>query len=217
MSRRRKNWTVIYFRMRSGRVFLHPVLKAFDEAEFGTKNILNLRESLPSAADARYRAEAWLRERQVSRSSEVLLITGRGNQSPGGVSAVRAAIVALLPALRRRGVVTEWREHTPGSFVVKLASISALLDAPKRKKDRALVATPADPRSLTELESSTLSLLRRLAVRSLESLGVRSPEKFVEAEMLSKFNSLAGGVAPGVEGEARLRAAISAALDQLDD
>jgi hypothetical protein len=203
--------------MRSGKVSLHSVWKAFDEAEFGTKNILNLRESLPSAADARHRAEAWLRERQVSRSSEVLLITGRGNQSPDGISAVRAAIVALLPALRRRGVVTEWREHTPGSFVVKLGSISELLDAPNRKKDRALVATPADPRALTQLEPSTLALLRRLAVRSLESLGVRHPEKFVEAEMLSKFNSLAGGVAQGVEGEARLRAAISAALEQIDD
>ncbi len=203
--------------MRSGKISLHSVWKAFDEAEFGTKNILNLRESLPSAADARYRAEAWLRERQVSRSSEVLLITGRGNQSPDGISPVRAAIVALLPALRRRGVVTEWREHTPGSFVVKLGSISDLLDAPKRKKDRALVAAPADPRSLTGLEPSTLSLLRRLAIRSLESLGVQHPEKFVEGEMLSRFSSLAGGVAPGVEGEARLRAAISAALEELDD
>jgi hypothetical protein len=203
--------------MRSGRVSLHYVWKAFDEAEFGAKNILNLRESLPTAADARHRAEAWLRERQVSRASEVLLITGRGNQSPGGVSAVRAAIVALLPALRRRGVVTEWREHTPGSFVVKLGSISSLLEAPRRKRDRALVTTPADPRSLVQLESSTLSLLRRLAIRSLESLGVQHPEKFVEAEMLSKFNSLAGGVAPGVEGEARLREAISAALEQLDE
>jgi len=203
--------------MRSGKVSLHFVWKAFDEAEFGPKNILNLRESLPTAADARFRAEAWLRERQVSRANEVLLITGRGNQSPGGVSAVRGSIVALLPALRRRGVVVEWREHTPGSFVVKLGSISSLLDAPKRKRDRALVAKPADPRSLAELESSTLSLLRRLAVRSLESLGVRQPEKFVDAEMLSKFNSLAGGVAPGVEGEARLREAISSALEQLDE
>jgi hypothetical protein len=203
--------------MRSGKVSLHSVWQAFDEAEFGPKNILNLRESLPTAADARFRAEAWLRERQVSRAKEVLLITGRGNQSPGGISAVRAAIVALLPALRRRGIVIEWREHTPGSFVVKLGSISSLLDAPKRKRDRALVAKPANPRSLAELESSTLLLLRRLAVRSLESLGVREPEKFVDAEMLSKFNSLAGGVAPGVEGEARLREAISTALEQLDE
>lgn len=203
--------------MRSGKVSLHSVWKAFDEAEFGPKNILNLRESLPTAADARHRAEAWLRERQISRATEVLLITGRGNQSPGGVSAVRAAILALLPLLRRRGVVSEWREHSPGSFVVKLGSISSLLNAPRRKRDRSPVATPTNPKSLTELESSTLSLLRRLAVRSLESLGVRDIDKFVEAEMLSNFNSLAAGVDPGVEGEVRLRGAISAALEQLDE
>jgi hypothetical protein len=203
--------------MRSGKVSLHSVWKAFDEAEFGPKNILNLRESLPTAADARFRAEAWLRERQVSKADEVLLITGRGNQSPGGISAVRAAIVALLPALRRRGVVVEWREHTPGSFVVKLGSISSLLDAPRRKRDRALIAKPADPQSLAQLEKSTLSLLRRLAIRSLESLGVQQPEKFADAEMVSKFNSLAGGVVPGAEGEARLREAIATALEQLDD
>ncbi len=203
--------------MRPGRVSLQSVWKAFDEAEFGPKNILNLRDSLATAADARYRAEAWLRERQISGAGEVLLITGRGNQSPGGVSVVRAAIVRHFPSLRRRGVVSEWREHTPGSFVVKLASISSLLDAPRRKRDRAAVATPSDPGSLVGLENSTLALLRRLAVRSLESLGAREPEKFVEAEMLSKFNSLAGGVTPGVEGEARLREAISAALEQLDE
>ena len=206
-----------YCRMRSGRVSLHSVWKAFDEAEFGAKNTLNLRESLPTAADARHRAEAWLRERQVSRASEVLLITGRGNQSPGGVSAVRTAIAGLLPALRRKGVVSEWREHSPGSYVVKLASISSLLEAPRRKRDRAAVEKTVDPQSLAGLENSTLSLLRLLAIRSLESLGVRDSEKFVEAEMLSKFNSLAGGVPPGVEGEARLRAAISAALEQQDD
>src|SRR5258705_2923717 len=196
---RRRNSTATCFRMRSGRVSLHSVWKAFDEAEFGPKNILNRRESLPTAADARHRAEAWLRERQVAGTSEVLLITGRGNQSPGGVSAVRAAIVALLPALRRRGVVSEWREHTPGSFVVKLASISSLLDAPRRKREQKASTPIPSPKSLTGLETSTLSLLRRLAVRSLESLGVRNPEGFVEAEMLSKFNSLAAGVTPGTE------------------
>ena len=35
--------------------------------------------------------------------------------------------------------------------------------------------------------------------------------------MLSKFNSLAGALKPGAEGEARLREAIKAALEQLDD
>ena len=203
--------------MRSGRVSLHPVLKAFDEAEFGVKNILNLRESLPSAADARYRAEGWLRERQISRVSEVLVITGRGNQSPGGVSAVRTAILALLPSLRRRGVVSKWREHSPGSFVITLGSISSLLDAPRRKRDRGANAGPPDPQLLAALDSSTLSLLRRLAIRSLETLGVREPEKFVEAEMLTKFNSLAAGIPSGEGSEARLREAITAVLEQLDE
>jgi len=133
------------------------------------------------------------------------------------VSAVRAAIVALLPTLRRRGVVSEWREHSPGSFVIKLGSISSLLDAPRRKRDRAPAPAPADPKSLAELDTETRSLLRRLAVRSLEALGVRDVDKFLEGEMLSKFNSLAAGVAPGAEGELRLREAIAAALEQLDE
>jgi hypothetical protein len=201
--------------MRSGKGSLQPVWKAFDEAEFGTRNILNLRESLPTAADARHRAEAWLRERQISRAAEVLLITGRGNQSPGGVSAVRGAILSLLPLLRRKGVVSEWREHSPGSFAVRLASISELLDAPRRKRDREK-PSQLDPRSLTALDSSTLSLLRRLAARSLEALGVRDVDKFLEAEMVSKFNSLAAGVPAGIDGEVKLRDAIAAALDQLD-
>lgn len=203
--------------MRPGKVSLHPVWKAFDEVEFGQKNTLNLRESLPTAADARFRVEAWLRERQVSKASDVLVITGRGNQSPNGVSPVREAILALLPLLRRRGVVAEWREHSAGSFVVKLASISSLLDAPRRKRDRKASTPAPNPQSLDGLESSTLALLRRLAVRSIESLGVRDAEKFIEAEMVSKFNSLAGGITPGAEGEARLRAAIVAAIEQLDD
>ncbi len=203
--------------MRSGKNSLHPLLKALDEATFGQKNILNLRESLPTAADARFRAEAWLRERQVSRAGDVLVITGRGNQSPNGISPVREAIVALLPSLRRKGVVSEWREHSPGSFVVKPASISSLLDAPRRKRERNASIVIPSPRALTGLETSTLSLLRRLAIRSLESLGVRDPEKFIEAEMLSKFNSLAAGMTPGSEGEARLREAIKDALEQLDE
>src|SRR5215210_6042117 len=202
--------------MRMGKTPLHAVWKALDEAQFGQKNTLNLRESLPSAADARFRTEAWLRERQVSKAGEVLVITGRGNQSPNGVSPVREAIASLLPLLRRRGVVSDWREHSPGSFVVKLGSITSLLDAPRRKRDEKSTSRVSNPKSLEGLESSTLLLLRKLAIRSLESLGIREPAPFVEAEMLSKFNSLAGGITPGPEGESRLRDAISTALDHLD-
>jgi hypothetical protein len=203
--------------MRSGRISRSSVLRAFDEVEFGSKNTFNLRESLPSAADARFRTEAWLRERQISRAVEVLVITGRGNSSPNGVSVVREAILSLLPSLRRRGVVSEWREHSPGSFVVRLASISSLLDSPRRKRDRAPIAPTVNPESLKDLEQSTLELLRRLAIRTLESLGMRDPDKFVEAEMLSKFHLLAGGINPGEQGEARLREAIKSALDELDE
>ncbi|HST06565.1 MAG TPA: hypothetical protein VLJ83_00215, partial [Gemmatimonadaceae bacterium] len=153
------------------------------------------------------------------RSGEVLVITGRGNQSPGGVSAVRGAILSMLPLLRRRGVVSEWREHSPGSFVVRLASVNEMLDAPRRKRDQsdAEVSALVDPQTLTGLDRSTLALLRRLAVRSLEALGVRDVDKFVEAEMRSKFDLLAANVPSGIDGEVRLRDAIVAALDQLDE
>jgi hypothetical protein len=203
--------------MRSGRVSLHSVLRAFDESEFGPKNTLNLRESLPSAADAKFRAETWLRERQVGGATEVLIITGRGNQSPNGISPVREAVLALMHSLRRRGIVTEWKEHSPGSVVVKLGSIKALLEAPRRRRHREESMMPPPPQALENLEPGTIQLLRRLAIRSLESLGVRDPRAFVEGEMLAKFNSLAASVRAGADGEVRLRAAINAALDQLDD
>jgi hypothetical protein len=191
--------------------------RAFDEAEFSAANTLNLRESLPTAADARYRAEQWLRERQVSRAGKVLVITGRGNNSPDGISPVRESVKALFPSLHRRGVVSEWKEHSPGAFVVTLAPISALLEAPRRKRHPDEQVRPAAPVSLEGLEKSTVDLLRRLAQRSLEALGARTPEKFIEAEMLSKFSALAGGVQPGADGERRLREAIIAALEELDD
>ena len=203
--------------MRSGKLRLDPVWKAFDEAEFGTKNSLNLRDSLPSAADATFRTEAWLRERQVSGAKEVLIITGRGNQSPDGVSLVRKAVLNLLPALHRRGVVSEWREHSPGSLVVRLYPISALLNSPRRKRDRDAGPATVDPRALSALDKTTLSLLRSLAMRSLDSLGVRDPEKFIEAEMLDKFNSLAASIPSGEGSEARLQKAIATALEQLDE
>ncbi len=203
--------------MPSGRTPLHDLWKAFDEAQFSAANTLNLRESLPTAADARYRAEQWLRERQVSRAKQVLIITGRGNNSPDNISPVRNSVHALFPSLRRRGVIAEWKEHTPGAFVVSLAPISALLDAPRRRRDRNQAVDSASPPSIEGLEQSTIDLLRRLAERSLEVLGARVPEKFLKAEMLSRFSSLAGGIQSGPDGEQRLREAIIAALEQLDD
>ena len=111
---------------------------AFDVLRFGRQNTLDLRSSLPSGPEAARRAEAFLRERQVAQSREVLVITGRGNQSEGGVAVVRPTVVAALSRLRRLGVVDGWQEHTPGSFVVTPALITALFEAPRRRRETCL-------------------------------------------------------------------------------
>ena len=193
---------------------------AFDEATFGHDRTLNLRESLPSAADARARAESWLRMRQVMKSGEVLVITGRGNQSPNGIGVVREAVLALMPSLRRRGIVKSWREHTPGSIVVTLARVADLLGAPKRNRERDADDKdqwgPAVPVSLAALEPETLALLRRLALETIESLGVRHPQGFVELEMQTIFAKLSVTLPVSGDREGTLRRAISRAIEDIE-
>jgi hypothetical protein len=187
--------------------------KAFDELTFGPARTLNLRATRPTASEAATRAEAWLRERQAAKAGEVLVITGRGNGSADGVSVVREALLRLFPSLRRRGVISGIQEHTPGSFVVTLAPMSDLFDAPRRRREK----TPppvADPPTLAGLDAETRALLRRLAIASLATLGVHSPDQFVESEMLRQFSRLALAVAEGPDREARLRAAIVRAIEE---
>jgi hypothetical protein len=207
--------------MRSGRPTLKGLWQAFDETTYGRDQMLNLRESLPSAVEARARAESWLRMRQMVKPGDVLIITGRGNQSISGVGVVREAILTLLPSLRRRGVVKSWREHTQGSIVVTLAPVTTLLKAPKRhRKDNSdnrwrETATPT-PVSLSALEPETLSLLRRLAVYTIESLGVSDTTPFLEEEMQRTFATLSMTLAVSGNREATLRQAILSALDELE-
>ena len=191
------------------------VRQALDEARFGAERTLNLRASLPKPAEAVARAEPWLRQQQVDRAGEVLIITGRGAQSPGGVSVVREAIVKLLGSLKRRGVVADHREHTPGSFIVTLAPMSALLAAPPRRREPR-IASPLPP-SLAALDPDIRVLLEHLARRAIESLGVRDPEPFLEGEMLRQFGVIAQGVPEGPDREKRLRLAVRKTLDELDD
>jgi hypothetical protein len=194
------------------------VLNALDEARFGSQRTLNLRESLPTAADAMARTEAWLRERQVAISGEVLVVTGRGKGSPGGVGVVRDAIRKLLGSLRRRGVVTDFVDHTQGSFVVTLAPVSTLLEAPRRNRERATpTAAPRIVSSLGALDGATQTLLRELAERALSALGTAVPDHFVDAEMMRQFNLLAAAIDPGPGGEERLRQAIARAIDEIDN
>ena len=190
---------------------------AFDEVRFGAARTLNLRASFPTADEAAERLEKWLRERQASApKEEVLVITGRGRGSEGGISVVRESVVRRLSLLRRRGVVREIREHNPGSFVVSLAPLSALIEAPRRRKD----APPSkpDPRALAALEPETREALRVLAERALDALGVPGrPGAFVEDEMLRQFQRLAPAAGEGPDRERRLRDIVRAATDELDD
>lgn len=202
--------------MPARRVPLSGLRQAFDEVRFGAARTLNLRDSLPTAADATARTEAWLRQRQVEKAEEVLVITGRGNQSPEGVSVVREAVTRLLHSLKRRGVVAGHTEHTPGSFVVELAPMHELWDAPKRRREKAAPPPPPAPPSLDALSPDTRKLLRDLAERSLDALGVEDYTPFLQDEMLRQFGAIAAGVPPGGDREARLRAAIRVALDQYE-
>lgn len=190
---------------------------AFDEVQFGPSRTLNLREQLPTVAQAVAQAEAWLRERQVARSGEVLVITGRGNGSEGGVSPVREGVRRLLTQLKRRGVVTSVQEHTAGSFVVRLAPVAALLDAGRRKRE--LEPRPTrDPAALVGIERETRAMLRQLAERSLELLGShRLDGRFVSDEMVRQFTALVATIPDGADREPRLRELIRAALDDLED
>ena len=190
--------------------------QAFDEMRFGADRTLNLRTHQPSREQAVKRAENWLRERQMSRVEEALVITGRGNNSPDGISVVREAIVQLFASLRRRGVLNDVLEHTPGSFVVTFAKLNAVRDAPQRARNPH-DSTPRDPAGLAALEPETRVMLRRLAKRSIEELGVDPSPAFVEQEMLEQFAAAAAGVPEGPDRELRLRGVLDAALREYDD
>ena len=195
--------------------------QAFDEARFGAERTLNLRALLPTPDEATRRADTWLRQQQIARAGDVLVITGRGKGSHDGVSVVREAVIRLLHSLRRKGVVASHQEHTPGSFVVTLAPMHALLEAPRRQRDAARRSQPSpppapEPPSLEALEPATRDLLRDLATRALDHLGVRDREPFLEGEMLRQFSVLTAGIPKGVERERWLRVAIRRAMEAYD-
>ena len=189
---------------------------AFDEARFGAERTLNLRAHLPTAAEAARRADAWLRERQASGAREVLVITGRGNSSDNGFSVVRESVAKTLRTLRRLGVVDAIAEHTVGSFVVTLAPMRRLWESARR----AAPASDERPRgrsSTLGLAPETVALLRALAERSLDALGIRDRDAFLGREMESQLALLVRAVPDGADRESRLREVIRRALDEDDD
>jgi hypothetical protein len=189
---------------------------AFDRIRFGPDRILDLHERLPSGGEAVVRVESWLREKQAGGAKEVLVITGRGNNSEGGVPVVREEVRRLLARLRRGGVVRAVAPNNEGSFVVTLAPLSAVRDAPRRRRDPA-PPRPSDPRSLLELEPETRDLLRKVSLRSLEELGIRDPDPFVQREMLDQLSCAIRSIPDCSDREERLRAALVMLLAEYDD
>jgi len=192
--------------------------QAFDEVRFGATRTLNLRASLPTPGEAATRVDSWLRQHQMQRTDEVLIVTGRGNNSEGGVSVVREAAIRTFHDLKKKGVVEGFAEHTPGSFVVTLAPVAAMHAAAAKRREPAPLPPPAAPPTLDILQPATRAELRVLAERSLDALGVVDRGPFLESEMLRLFGELGAkmGTGAAAERERALRAAIATAMEAFD-
>lgn len=124
----------------------------------------------------------------------------------------------MLPSLRRRGIVESWKEHSPGSIVVKLAPMSTLLATAKRRRDAPGVSTQAEGASVLHgLDPQTIRMLRQLAVRYLESLGVMEPEHYLDNEMTRTFSALIAAIPEGPNREGELQAALRKAIDEASE
>lgn len=172
-----------------------PIERAFDELRFGAARTLNLRDGLPTVAQAEKRVESWLRQQQADGGGEVLVITGRGLGSLDGVGKVRQAVLRRCTLLKRLNVVLEVREHGPGAVVITVATLRALVDAPRMRTGRKTPMPVADPGELAALPDDIRALLRALADVTIQRLGMRAPtEAMIASEMLSQFGALAPSV-----------------------
>lgn len=189
--------------------------RAFDEAQFGDARTLNLRDGLPSGSEAAARAEAWLRLKQVDGTREVLIITGRGTHSIGSVPVIRTLVAQRIARLRRAGVVESVREHTPGSYVVRLSPVGTMRATPERAP-RPAPQTPQIP-NLAGLTKDTRRLVEELALRMLESLGIQKMTRaIVHDEMERQVQLLTTAMPREANRDDWIRNAAQRALSEID-
>lgn len=188
-------------------------MKGLDELRFGPQRTLNLRDGLPASHEAVRRAESWLYEHQVRGTKEVLIVTGRGNQSSDGTAVIRPAIEKLLHSLRRRGIVASHQAHNPGAFAIQLAPVRAQLEAPPRRRER--MASPPPRADVSGLSRESSDLLRQLAERSLSALGVTISEAGLGDEMHRCLAVIVRGL-PAARTEEHLRDALRRAIAEFD-
>ena len=177
--------------MRRARV-PNALYRAFDEAQVGDGRTLNVRDGLPTGAEAAARTDAWLRLKQVEGVREVLVITGRGTHSVSALPVIKTHVARRIAALRRAGVVASVTEHTPGSFVVRLSPMSSMLAAAERSSPRSHETRAADalPPSMASLTPATQRMLRDLAERTLASLGIRNTTSSMITDEMERQTTL---------------------------
>jgi len=172
-----------------------PIERAFDALRFGASKTLNLRDGLPTVAQAEARVDSWLRMQQADGGGEVLVITGRGLGSLDGVGRVREAVLKRCTQLKRLNVVLETREHGPGALVVSVAPLRVLVDAPRLRTGRKTPTPVADPGELAAIPEQIRAVLREVALITVQRLGIREPtEGMVADEMRMQFGALAPSV-----------------------
>jgi hypothetical protein len=194
----------------------HGVHRALDRLRFGPRRTLNVRDGGLTATEAARRVDGWLRGKQVELTGEVLVITGRGAGSVDGIAVVREATHRTLHRLKRAGVISTIQEDTPGSFVVALSPLRALLEAPVRRRHSA-DNPPSEPTGIHGIDEPTRSRLRELAIRALESLGVVAPaDSLVRTEMERQFSLLLRG-RPLTANPSWLRGAVERSLTEYEE
>lgn len=190
----------------------HGELASLERARFGPLRTLNIRVSMLSGEESARRVEAWLRSKQVELSGDLLIITGRGAGSFGGVPVIKESTIRVLNRLRRAGVIQAFGEDTPGSFVVQLAPLRSLLEAPARRKAPRPPTSRRSP-GISGLSPGTRERLRYLAGRALDALGLRKPsDSQISVEMERQFSLIARTAPNGVDADRWLDSAISRAL-----
>lgn len=189
-----------------------PPVASLERVRFGPLRTLNIRASMLTGEDSAHRVELWLRSKQVELTGEVLVITGRGAGSVGGVPVVKESTRRALNRLRRLGVVESFGEDTPGSFIIALAPLRSLLEAPARRRTS---ATPPARKSIgiQGLKPETRDRLQYLATRALDALGVKDPsDAQVSSEMARQFSVIARTAPAGADADKWVDGAITRAL-----
>jgi hypothetical protein len=185
---------------------------SLERARFGPLRTLNVRASMLSGDESAARVEAWLRSKQVELSGDVLIITGRGAGSLGGIPVVKDATRRALNRLRRLSVIESYGEDTPGSFIVTLAPLTALLEAPARRSTPARQPARRKP-NIRGLKPETRDRLRYLASRAIDALGVKdASESQIDNEMERQFTMIARTAPAGADADKWVDAAITRAL-----